>query len=860
MGDPEPASLLNQVEQQWHGYLRGHQLLKQSIRLSEEDQDLVDKLSDASGPLRPGERYEPCLTAYPLPSGRFYVLAKTWQNLEAPRAGAVETHSLLIPTHLWAEADDISPFLGVLRRQNEMPEPIDFFARTGMWPPVHAQGGHELAEALFLEAETSVVAFGFNDEELMTARILQSLWPEKRKRIAVCSHALAPRSLKDRNFDLLLAPPSAKSRFAKWQGRKVDNKPSPARHTWTRRICEQVFVSAKPDLADLDAVGILDAKESMDSSSLRLALRFGDLRRSASNSPQALLGMVDIVNSLDRNPWSLPGLSETISDALDASVHSEGMGQLLFLSLLVRKLDQDIPLSTVRRIIEAARNYIAANPSQALAEINENAILDSTPLLYLPTAAALLQLDSHKFDEFVASLGALELFRAMSCSPEFATLAARSLGNQHDSQKILELADLANINALGARKVSFGISRGAISDELVPLVDSVLSAIPEKNISSITANILKNGVETREELMALLVRYAGLSARDTLLELALDAPSHREGDLILRSMVESAEEIDWLASALDDQPSRLAALVGSIVDSWSDSHLARVLRSKTAKKQIEEAVFAVADDCPERALRVIEKSVTDHKAILKAVRSIFLQLPEKLKGQASQMAMEPVFQRIFDDKINDQMLTAAVSDGKPVSVILAALNPSLEPHLIGRNLSLLAMNESLPRFSKHLTLIVGTLQKSELGSFGLEGYESWQALIKRAARDRYRLLNQAAEASLEYAFRQLDEPAYPVVSEAFPIVYKRLANKGGLSDVPFNFVTAWIHVAAAVFGGDDQAEIARSALIDAYLNSVWEPSTLLETATKAGIRKEVVATLKSRSSTKKYLKQARQAW
>jgi hypothetical protein len=47
------------VDQQLHGYKGGHHLLAASIRLSRDDQDLIDRLSDLSGPLDPGQTFDP---------------------------------------------------------------------------------------------------------------------------------------------------------------------------------------------------------------------------------------------------------------------------------------------------------------------------------------------------------------------------------------------------------------------------------------------------------------------------------------------------------------------------------------------------------------------------------------------------------------------------------------------------------------------------------------------------------------------------------------------------------------------------------------------------------------------------------
>ena len=90
-----------QVHQQIHGYASGHRYLSGSIRLPSKDQDTVDRLSDLSGSLGPGEVPPPYLTAYPLEGASMYALAKTWYDEEAPRIGCVLTHTLLIPLQDW---------------------------------------------------------------------------------------------------------------------------------------------------------------------------------------------------------------------------------------------------------------------------------------------------------------------------------------------------------------------------------------------------------------------------------------------------------------------------------------------------------------------------------------------------------------------------------------------------------------------------------------------------------------------------------------------------------------------------------------------------------------------------------------
>src|SRR5580658_491580 len=101
-------------DQQLHGYKHGHELLSTSVRLSKHDQELIDRLSDVAGPLRPGELFKPYVTCYPLPSGSHYVVARTWQDLEAPRAGCVRTRSGLITLSEWIRGIDLVGVVDVL--------------------------------------------------------------------------------------------------------------------------------------------------------------------------------------------------------------------------------------------------------------------------------------------------------------------------------------------------------------------------------------------------------------------------------------------------------------------------------------------------------------------------------------------------------------------------------------------------------------------------------------------------------------------------------------------------------------------------------------------------------------------------
>ena len=295
------------IEQQSHGYKNGHQLLATSVRLARGDQDVVDRLSDISGPLRPGETFDPYLTAYPLPSGNFYVLARTWQDLKAARAGCVLTRSLLVPMGVWEAIEFpvslIENLVPVDRRETTV-ESIAVDPYPIRLPRIASKRTTALVEALFLENRKPIVLFDEIDSTLISERLLSAFWPGMRRVFSLCTLALSPRSVSGKPFDLMFAPRSARSRFSQWEGRIIEassGREEISRHRWTTVTAEHIFEDDPPSLLSLDALGILRSDERADESSLRLALLWNELWKKSESSPTAALGLLDILSSLGKS-------------------------------------------------------------------------------------------------------------------------------------------------------------------------------------------------------------------------------------------------------------------------------------------------------------------------------------------------------------------------------------------------------------------------------------------------------------------------------------------------------------------------------------------------------------------------------
>jgi len=101
--------MIEPVQQCLFGYRNGHRRLASSIELAPDDERLLLRLTDLSGP-RLVSGFENYLSGYPLPSQSFYALAMTWYARELERPGCVWTHVLLVSENIpgkWVATHDL---------------------------------------------------------------------------------------------------------------------------------------------------------------------------------------------------------------------------------------------------------------------------------------------------------------------------------------------------------------------------------------------------------------------------------------------------------------------------------------------------------------------------------------------------------------------------------------------------------------------------------------------------------------------------------------------------------------------------------------------------------------------------------
>jgi hypothetical protein len=323
-----------QAHQLLHGYRSGHGQIAASTRLGDRDSELVTRLSDLSGSLSSGVKLDTYLTVYRLPSRKYFALARTWPDPEAPRAGCVLTHTILIPVAEWASFPSVRSIDRFFRNPRIAPE-HDFSTQLVLSSRTDPQslgtiGIDSTAAEMFVSRYFGrglrpVVWFNTDESENCLWRLLEHLWPKLRSSFSCCTFSLQQRTLEDGPFDLLFAPPSMYSRFAKLSAEHLI-EPGSERNAqktdpeqWSRYWASALF-SSEPGLPAKESELPIWQELGEDPTAIRKLSLVHELRLRAKESPTAGVGAIDVVESLAHDPDAAILLKHQVfADAIEAA-------------------------------------------------------------------------------------------------------------------------------------------------------------------------------------------------------------------------------------------------------------------------------------------------------------------------------------------------------------------------------------------------------------------------------------------------------------------------------------------------------------------------------------------------------------
>ncbi len=820
------------IQQQLHGYRSGHQLLRSSVRLERKDQELIDRLSDMAGPLSPGERFNPYLSAYPLPSLNYYVLARTEQDLDAPRAGCVTTKTLLVPMSYW-EADADPAILDELLEGPTDDKPIEVSAspRPSMLSTVDDPALTELVEAIFFEKRISIVMFEAANPKAIALRLLSAFWPGMRRNFSLCTFALAPRSISGRSFDLLFAPKAVRSRFSDWEGRRIEfsGKAAVVRHRWTLQVAQRLFQSPTAHLLDADSIGALAADEEGSESALRLTLLWDELREKAIESPTAVLGLIDIASSRKAltKAWGIlePAIANAVAGAVDFLDAQSAWG---FITALLGKLERDRLSGSLGEALRAAvvkltkRNWRLALAFLMSDMVNEESKGD----LSRSIASTLGAIDPPELTEVLVSVPPRQLLQLLSLDDALLAHALSSSDVVANASIVQNLVE-AFRSILPEQRFSYWQSflphiRGDQYSEL--LLSIITGAEPSQLVSAVNVVWRANGPRTDQigEVLCDAARAndARFDVRAAFVRLGNDDPTNRCIDRLLSP---DLWDTKWLLESPDIEERRVSLLDGFVKRASSDE----LLKAFPTAAVVEEGLRFLGKDLTQHAASAVRLVVLPAISVTEHVRwgiKLYqvLQASEMVTLAYAMLARTASAKDPSSIGLLEQVLSTVAADIDLSTVIKIGISPELDGEQVSR--TLLAFGRASPkireRLAAHANLIANRIVNRRAFDLTDEGAKGLGLVLESAGRADKTDFVKACVTILPFAMAARQKHASPIIIAAFPVVHDELRKAGDGFDM----------VKAILFVDWDKCKSARRDLVRAFMHSSWPPVDLAITA------------------------------
>lgn len=853
------------ISQQIHGYQGGHGLLRGNVKLSREDQDLVDRLSDIAGPLRPSELFEPYLTTYPLPSDQYYVVARTWQDLDAPRAGCVLTSSMFVPMGVWERTGSILDMIAAIPRAARSdsgtiatpPKKVKFKLLKEKRLP-------ELVEALFLESRRPIVVFDSPDAEAIALRVLTALWPSRRRTFATCTRCLSPRKLKDREFDLVFAPSDVRSRFSDWTGRRIEDaeRPSDARHRWTAGLVEAIFHDGQPNLASWDELGILESDRVGDEGALRLSLMWRELEAKARSTPNAVLGMLDILNSHSVRPTTArEHLEPLVANAVGmARRHQPSEATWRFYVNLLGKFSDRLPShKTLRELRNASELLAADDPASAILALRDLEIQgrDVPPVLAAGIGNGLsLRSLCDSPSPLFAGIGKRDLLRLVAYSKRFAASLADGICRcptewTRAAVDALEAPDLDLVKR-ARRNLLPVLNSPSQAPLLYPLLNDVTPAeLPD--IIRAVAKATNFNVEAFDRPIIGAARSAEGARK--LREALIVAPSSEGADRLLGHALRlDPHDVAWLTSTVP--PSRGRGILANILDEADDGAIQTLMRDASASAATLDWLLDEPHFNARRVLRLLRSGLVAPRPFVETGLQIHTFLdPVEKKRLEIDILKRALGDLPSDDPTNLVGILEELSgqvDANDFVLLLTQLHANQER--IKANVAALSASHDQVRRKVALRIDQLTTRLISRGahSFDEATFVRWADLIQYSRLiSNHSHLNASIEA-LSYALKHTRLALSALIVVTFPTVYRQLLASKGDSD--FEFIPALLMLPLKFFTDWDRAKTARRELVDSFLDSSWPPANLIMAALDAGIDQKILRRVSRSRGGASYIK------
>jgi len=840
------------VEVQIHGYRKGHQLLASSVVLSKEDQAVVDRLSDVAGPLRPREHFAPYLSAYPLPSGLYYVIARTWQDLTVPRAGCVRTKSVLVDAKVWSQLVPLIPIFRLLSSvelpsetdairveldehlEQKLPRALDFSAS-------------ELLEALFLEDVKPVVVFDAPDPELIALRLLTALWPDIRRRFALSTFALSPRKIGGRDLDLVFAPSNARSKFSDWPGRRVDGRSSQIdRHRWTSAIVRKVFEEPVPRLLSDNEISLLGDRDADSAAVLRIALLWNELLEKLDQTPTAALGLLDIANSgMISNAAAVkslePRLAEATLKAADTLAPNDAWD---FVGAIARKMQgHDMPAGKLA--VEKVVTHLAKRaPECALSLLRQPDPKGAINSLIPSIATGLGKGAAPHVERVLVEAPADTIARLIA---QGGTLTSRVAANDELIEKMGGV--LAEVDRELASRAGMMLLPFLVEDRHLPAAVPIFETLDSQEIASELQWLGETNRFHAKRLCTMLIDRAretgGLQAvRDVLI---LSEASRRRDALLAKALDPVTADVHWLLDEKRLSITTSAALLVGLLRRADRRQFATLFSDRA----IAERVLArLPDDALDLLVSTVVQDSLPLNAYIRMVRSIFPRLDNIRKFEIADGLIGRCLRNRFEGDEIEILCMLLGTLGVRLDggwIVRTGLERGVDTEVVARNL--IAFERAPSTARKRIVTVVDEIARVLHGRYVIDLSEAANNACAKLMVDAEELspnaVIDAAGWLLPSLFHARREPVSAVIAVLFPVVYRALPTADDVPDfmklVPF---FDW-----------DRRKSARRDLVDAFMSSSWNAGDLALTAFRCGDGAKIFNRVASSYRGAEYLEQ-----
>jgi hypothetical protein len=203
------------IQQTLHGYQSGHQLLANSMPLSDDVSKILLFQSDLSGTLS-NPNFESYITGYPLITEDIYAFARTWYAAEMKRPGCVWTQTFLIKYMDLGKIPDLIALLPLFERPDSLnyerynyPIDLEFNSLIKSSERVLNSDINGALYANLYENAGLPVIIPATDPRIFEVDIINlwsNQWPRLRRNFYFCSGSLSLKTIYNKVFDLQVVP------------------------------------------------------------------------------------------------------------------------------------------------------------------------------------------------------------------------------------------------------------------------------------------------------------------------------------------------------------------------------------------------------------------------------------------------------------------------------------------------------------------------------------------------------------------------------------------------------------------------------------------------------------------------------